>query len=90
MQEADVANVLRGLFMVSLKLGAPALLTAMIVGLLISLLQAITQINESTLAFVPKVLALGAALMLAGPFMYATLSDYTLALFDRMIALGGQ
>ncbi|WP_428391912.1 flagellar biosynthesis protein FliQ [Lichenicoccus sp.] len=90
MQEADVANVLRSLFMVSLKLGAPALLTAMIVGLLISLLQAITQINETTLAFVPKVLALGAALMLAGPFMYATLSDYTLTLFDRMIALGGQ
>ena len=90
MQEADVANVLRGLFMVALKLGAPALLTAMIVGLLISLLQAITQINETTLAFVPKVLALGAALMLAGPFMYATLSDYTLGLFDRMIAIGGQ
>lgn len=90
MQEGDVALVLRDLFMVVLKLGAPALLTAMVVGLVISLIQAITQINESTLAFVPKVLALGAALMLAGPFMYATLADYSHMLFDRLIAVGGQ
>ena len=90
MQQGDVALVLRDLFMVVLKLGAPALLTAMAVGLVISLIQAVTQINETTLAFVPKVLALGAALMLAGPFMYATLSDYTRGLFDRLIAVGGQ
>ena len=90
MQEGDVAMVLRDLFMVVLKLGAPGLLTAMAVGLVVSLLQAVTQINETTLAFVPKVLALGAALMLAGPFMYATLSDYAHLLFDRLIAIGGQ
>ncbi len=90
MQEGDVAMVLRDLFVVVLKLAAPGLLTAMGVGLVISLIQAVTQINESTLAFVPKVLALGAALMLAGPFMYATLTDYTHILFDRLIAVGGQ
>ena len=90
MQESDVAVVLYDLFMVALKLGAPALLTAMSVGLVISLLQAVTQINETTLAFVPKVLALGLALMLAGPFMYATLADYTHSIFDRLIAVGGQ
>ncbi len=90
MQEGDVALVLRDLFMVVLKLGAPALLTAMAVGLVISLIQAITQINESTLAFVPKVLALGAALLLAGPFMYATLADYAHGIFDRLIAVGGR
>ena len=90
MQEGDVGLVLRDLFMVVLKLGAPALLTAMAVGLVISLIQAITQINESTLAFVPKVLALGAALILAGPFMYATLSDYSHGIFDRLIAVGGR
>ncbi len=90
MQESDVAVVLRELFMVALKLGAPALLTAMSVGLVISLLQAVTQINETTLAFVPKVLALGLALMLAGPFMYATLADYTHSVFDRLIAVGGR
>ena len=90
MQEGEVALVLRDLFVVVLKLGAPALITAMVVGLVISLVQAVTQINETTLAFVPKVLALGAALMLAGPFMYATLADYTHALFDRLIMVGGQ
>ena len=90
MQEVDVALVLRDLFLVALKLGAPGLMTAMLVGLVISLIQAVTQINETTLAFVPKVLALGAALMLAGPFMYATLADYTHTLFDRLIVVGGQ
>ncbi len=90
MQEGDVGLVLRDLFMVVLKLGAPGLVTAMVVGLVISLIQAVTQINESTLAFVPKVLALGAALMLAGPFMYVTLADYSHTLFDRLIAVGGQ
>ena len=90
MQEADIAIILRDLFIVVLKLGAPALLTAMVVGLVVSLVQAVTQINEATIAFVPKVLALGAALMLTGPFMYATLSDYTRLLFDRLIAVGGQ
>ncbi len=82
--------VLRELFVVVLKLGAPGLLTAMIVGLAISLIQAMTQINESTLAFVPKVLALGAALILAGPFMYATLADYSHGIFDQLIAVGGR
>ena len=47
------------------------------------------QINEATLAFVPKVLALCAALVLLGPFMMATLSGYTHTLFDRLIAIGG-
>jgi len=46
-------------------------------------------INEATLAFVPKVLALCVALMLLGPFMLSTLSGYTLTLFDRMVAIGG-
>lgn len=90
MQESDVAVVLRDLFMVALKLGAPALLTAMSVGLVISLIQAVTQINETTLAFVPKVLALGMALMLTGPFMYATLADYAHSVFDRLVAVGGR
>ena len=53
------------------------------------MLQAVTQINEATLAFVPKVLALCAALVLLGPFMLATLTDYTHLLFDRLVAIGG-
>lgn len=89
MNDADIAVSLRDGMLVMLKLGGPPLLVALGVGLLIALLQAITQINEATLAFVPKVIALGAALIMLGPFMLSTLSDYTHILFDRIIAIGG-
>jgi flagellar biosynthetic protein FliQ len=86
----DVGTILRAMFMVVLKLSAPGLVAALTVGLVVSLIQAVTQINETTLAFVPKLLALGLALSIAGPFMLATLNDYTHLLFDRLIAAGGQ
>jgi flagellar biosynthetic protein FliQ len=89
MNDADIAVSLRDGMLVMLKLGGPLLMVALGVGLIISLLQAITQINEATLAFVPKVLAIGVALVLLGPFMLSTLSDYTHILFDRLIAIGG-
>lgn len=89
MTEGDIAAVLRDGMLVMLKLGGPLLAVALVVGLLVSLLQAITQINEATLAFVPKLLALAVALMLLGPFMSAALSSYARLLFDRMVAAGG-
>jgi flagellar biosynthetic protein FliQ len=89
MDDADVGVLLRDGMLVMLKLGGPPLLVALGVGLLVALLQAITQINEATLAFVPKVLALGVALILLGPFMASTLVDYTRLLFDRIVAIGG-
>jgi len=88
MNDADIAMLMRDGVLVMLKLGGPPLLVALGVGLLIALLQAVTQINETTLAFVPKMLALCAALVLLGPFMLATLSGYTHLLFDRLIAVG--
>lgn len=89
MAESDVAAVLRDALLLTVKLGAPPLLAALVVGLLISLLQAVTQINEATLAFVPKVLAIGAALVIFGGFMFAALAEYTGALFGRIVELGG-
>jgi flagellar biosynthesis protein FliQ len=89
MNDADTAVLLRDGMLVMLKVGGPPLLVSLGVGLLVALLQAITQINEATLAFVPKVIALGAALIMLGPFMLATLTDYTHILFDRIIAIGG-
>jgi len=56
---------------------APLLLTALVVGVLISLFQAATQINEMTLSFVPKLLALVAVLLLAGPWMLELLISFT-------------
>ena len=89
MNDADIAMLLRDGMLVTLKLGGPPLVVTLIVGLLVALIQAITQINEATLAFVPKVLALGATLVLLGPFMSATLNSYMHLLLDRLVAVGG-
>jgi flagellar biosynthetic protein FliQ len=86
----DVGAMLRESMMVLLKLGGPPLVVALAVGMVMSLLQAVTQINEQTLAFVPKVLAIGAALVILGPFMTLTLTDFAHMLFDRLVAVGAQ
>ncbi len=89
MQEADLSQLLRETMLVLLKLGGPVLAVGLVVGVAMSLVQAVTQIHEQTLAFIPKMAAIVATLMLAGPFMLATLRDYTTNLFDRLIAVGG-
>lgn len=89
MNEADVANVLRETMMVTLRLGGPVLAVALAVGMVMSIVQAVTQINEPTLAFVPKAAGICAVLMLAGPFMFTVLNDYARAMFDRLVAVGG-
>lgn len=89
MHEGDVANVLRETMMVTLRLGGPVLAVALAVGMIMSVVQAVTQINEPTLAFVPKVAGICAALLLAGPFMFSLLNDYARAMFDRLVAIGG-
>jgi flagellar biosynthetic protein FliQ len=89
MHDTDVGQLLREALLLSLEMGGPPLIAALVVGLVVSLFQAVTQINEQTLAFVPKVLAIGLSLVLTGGFMLAQLSDFTRALFDRMIAVGG-
>ncbi len=62
--------------MLLLVVAAPLLLTVLVVGLVVSVLQAATQINEATLSFVPKVIAVVAVMFVAGPWMIATLVDY--------------
>ncbi|MDE2129277.1 flagellar biosynthetic protein FliQ [mine drainage metagenome] len=68
------------MFLVSL----PLLGTALVVGLLVSLLQAATQLNEMTLSFVPKILAIGLAAVFAGPWMLHILMDFTIRLFQSI------
>ena len=89
MNNADLALSLREAMVVMLELSAPPLLATLGVGLLISLVQAMTQVNESTLVFVPKILALAGVLLLLGHGMVATLSDFTTLLFSRLVAIGG-
>ena len=90
MNEGDVGAALHATMLVVFKLGAPALISALAVGVVMSLFQAVTQINEATLTFIPKVVVIVSMLALTGPFMLATLSDYTRSLFDTMVAVGGQ
>lgn len=90
MTEADVALSLRDALWLMLKLGGPLLVAALAVGLVVSLVQAVTQVNEPTLVFLPKVLVLGGILAFLGPFMSGQLGSFTLSLMDRMIAVGGQ
>jgi flagellar biosynthetic protein FliQ len=74
---------------VSLLLGAPLLLVALIVGLIISIFQAATQINEQTLSFIPKLLAVFATLVIAGPWMLNQMLDYIRTLFMSIPQLVG-
>jgi flagellar biosynthetic protein FliQ len=89
MTDIDVAALIRDAMLLMLKLGGPPLIAALVVGLVVSLLQAVTQINEATLAFVPKVLAIGATLVILGPFMTGAINAYTHRLFDAVVAVGG-
>jgi flagellar biosynthetic protein FliQ len=61
---------------VTLMVAAPLLLTALFIGLIISIFQAATQINESTLSFIPKLIGIFATLIIAGPWMLSVLTDY--------------
>ena len=69
---------------VMLLLAAPMLLTSLVVGLIISVLQAATQINEMTLSFIPKLIATMAALIIAGPWMLTFFVDYLRRLFESI------
>jgi flagellar biosynthetic protein FliQ len=86
MTSADALSVARDAIFVSLKLGAPAMLLALGVGLVISFIQALTQIQEMTLTFVPKMIVILLSLLLFLPFMLSTLSSFTESLMGRIIS----
>jgi len=75
--------------LVALALAAPLLMAALFSGLIISLLQAATQINEMTLSFIPKILAVVATIVIAGPWMLTLILDYMRTLFTSLPALAG-
>ncbi len=88
MQEAEIAALLREALLVCVKMAGPPLGVALAVGTVMSLVQAVTQVNEQTLAFLPKVVAIFATLMLLGGYMMVSLGDYTRAVMDRIVAIG--
>ena len=70
-----------------LLISGPAMIAGMVIGLIIALFQALTSIQEMTLTFVPKILAIFLSLVLFLPFMMTSLIEFTRTIFDRMIAL---
>ncbi len=84
MTEAFVMTVGRDALLTALMVGAPVLGISLLVGLIISLFQAVTQINEMTLTFVPKLIALGAILLILGPWMLQQLLRFTARLFEML------
>lgn len=69
---------------VSMKVAAPALVATLLMGLIVSVLQAATQINEQTLSFIPKILAMTAALVFFGPWILQVIMNFTTELFQRI------
>jgi len=82
--DTSIIEIATQAMIVALKLSAPLLLTSLCVGFVISLFQSMTQIQEFTLAFVPKVVAVGVALVLCGNWMLQTMVSYTEDLWSHI------
>ncbi len=88
MNETEIIETARQAILIAIEIGAPILLIGLVVGVSIALVQALTQIQEITLVFVPKILAIFLALFIFLPSMMKTLTVFMETLADRMIGLG--
>jgi flagellar biosynthetic protein FliQ len=89
MTPQTVMAIGQGALELTLMVSAPLLLAALIVGLIVSVFQAATQINEMTLSFIPKLVAIFAALLISGPWIITMLTDYMRRLFGNIPTLIG-
>jgi flagellar biosynthetic protein FliQ len=74
---------------ITIMLAAPLLIAALVIGLLVGVFQAATQINEMTLSFIPKLIGMAATLVIAGPWMLKVIVGYTRELFEAIPGLIG-
>ena len=88
MNAPEVIDIGREAIYALLKMGGPIMAIALVVGLVVSLFQALTQIQEMTLTFVPKIIVIFLAVLVLLPFMISTLTTFSQGLFER-IASGG-
>lgn len=87
METAEIISISRDAVWVLLKISLPIMLIALVVGLLISLFQALTQIQEMTLSFVPKIIAIFVSIIVFLPFIFDTLNTFAQQLKDKIIGL---
>lgn len=88
MTEAALLDIARSAIFTMMLVGAPPLLTALLVGLAVSIVQTVTQVQEATLTFVPKVMLIFASLVVFLPFMLGTMNDFWRTVLDKVIAGG--
>ncbi|MEI6875564.1 MAG: flagellar biosynthesis protein FliQ [Spirochaetota bacterium] len=84
MSVGEAVNIMRGGIIETMILSAPMLIVAMVVGLVVSILQATTSIQEQTLTFVPKIAAIMLVLAILGGWMFGSLAEYTKSLFEMI------
>ena len=89
MNSTAVINLMSEALQLTLLVSAPLLLTALVVGLVVSVFQAATQINEMTLSFIPKLIGVFVAIVVSGPWILQLLIDYTQRLFSGIPGMVG-
>lgn len=87
MEQTEVITVLQESISTVLKVAAPILIVGMVVGVIVSIFQATTQINEQTLAFVPKIVAILLSILLFAGMMLTSLTEYTHRMFDYITTM---
>lgn len=88
MSPQDVVEIFKSAVWVMFKLGAPAMVAALVIGLTISIFQALTQLQEATLSFVPKLVGVFAALVVTMPWTIRIMQEFTAELFGRIGGAG--
>ncbi|QAT50678.1 flagellar biosynthesis protein FliQ [Caproiciproducens sp. NJN-50] len=87
MTVSKVMEIMHAAMLVILKIASPILIASMLVGLVISILQAATQIHEQTVAFVPKLFTIAAVLVLLGPWIMQVMNDFMQYIFGLIVSL---
>ena len=84
MSQGDVLRIMQNAIFLVIEVSAPVLLAGLVIGLLVSVFQAMTQINEQTLVFIPKILGILLAIVLFGGWMMTRVSEFTTGLFGMI------
>jgi flagellar biosynthetic protein FliQ len=88
MNETEVIEICREAIIILLKVVGPILIAGLVVGIVVSLVQTVTSIQEMTLTFIPKMLVIFGLTIWLLPFMFSTLSGFTHTLTDRIVQIG--
>ena len=84
MTETEVLEIFRQCMVIVLQLAAPALLASMVIGLILAIFQAATQIHEQTLTFVPKLVGIAVLLLITASWIMAQMNDFVTSIFDKI------